>query len=106
MIRSEDTKHSEGGITMGRSKIDIEKALQCAGFYCQENGLSQEKLKDGTILSYDDETLEVLRFPELAPADLYDEIKGRGFPILIVRSDYTVEETEYTRQYLTKEGNI
>ncbi len=87
---------------MGKSKIDIGKALQCAVSYCQENGLSQEKLKDGTILSYDAETLEILRFPELAPEDLYDEIKGRGFPILIVRSDYTVEETEYTRRYLSE----
>lgn len=91
----------EGGDTMSKIKmIDIEKAVQSAISYCEENGLSVKKLKEETSLSYC-ESLFILGFPVISEKEKFDEIKGRGFPILIVNPDYSVIETECTRDYLS-----
>ncbi len=78
--------------------IDTEKAMRCVVEYCEAHGLSVEKLTKNTAASFC-EDLHVLGFPKLAPEDRYDEVKGRGFPVFIVDPDYTVRETERTREY-------
>lgn len=79
--------------------IDKEKAMLAAKKYCRENGLSVDKLLADQRACMDDR-MYLLRFPRATDKGLYEDMDTQGVPILIVNSDYSVNETEYTKEYL------
>lgn len=83
-------------------RIDINRAKKVAHEYCKTHGLSIKRFLSVPGYCFNEDCY-FLDFPKLAPEDMYDTIKGRGFPVLIVRSDYSVEETEHTKKYFSEE---
>lgn len=81
--------------------INKEKAMLAAKQYCEENGLSVDKLLSDHRSCRNDR-MYLLRFPRTTEKGLYEDMDTQGVPILIVNPDYSVTETEYTREYLSK----
>lgn len=86
---------------MKRKKINNEKAIESAVAYCRQNGLSVTKLLD-EYRSYSDDSYYFSHPNGVESDGLTNDIASQMYDTLIVRLDYTVEETEYTRQYLTE----
>jgi len=76
-----------------------EKALEIAKRYCENNGLSPEKLEDQYTQFISDKLIFV-SFPPEKPDGLKNDLETQGIPTLLVCDGYSVVETEYTRLYL------
>ena len=83
--------------------MDRSIAVKAAAGYCEAAGLSVEKLMSQLCgYSYDDYTFEFIRFPHHRENIWIDEGE-KGVPILRVNADLSVEETGYTRIYLSND---
>lgn len=83
------------------ARIDVNQARKAAVDYCRAAGLSVNKfLSDRRCCG--NEKCYFLRFPkkDTHGQGLYADIETQGVPILIVNEDYSVEETEHTKEYL------
>lgn len=79
--------------------IDAEMAREVAKNYCEANGLSVPNLFSEKRFCAS-EKMYFLRFPDAESHGLKNDLETQGFPILIVNEDYSVSETEHTREYL------
>lgn len=78
-------------------------AFDVASRYCERNGLSVENLR-GQRFEWLVGVALFLQPSKVKPVGLTNDMKTQPFPTLIIKSDngaIVVEETEYTRKYLT-----
>lgn len=86
---------------MKSTKINKERAIETAINYCKQNSLSISKLLD-EYRSYTDDSYFFAHPNGVESDGLTNDLDSQMLYTLIVRLDYTVEETEYTRQYLSE----
>ena len=92
-------------IQQRKSERDLQKkmALNLSKRYCQEHGLSFEKLKKQTF-----EFINGIAFfmqpSEVVPNGLLNDMETMPMPTLILKiadDDIVFEQTEYTKKYLS-----
>lgn len=83
--------------------MEKDLAVKVATAYCEAAGLSVDKfLAQTSGIGYYDYTVDFVRYPPHAKKMGIGE-GPEGEPILHVNADLSVEETEFTRKYLSKD---
>lgn len=79
--------------------IDINVATEKATDYCQQNGLSVDKLRT-QLISIINDSLYFWQENEAVPNGLKNDLDTMPYHTLIVKNDYSVHSTPYSTTYL------
>lgn len=80
--------------------MDIQKAKATAMQYCVERGYLVDVLSELYCQIISD-NLYFIKFPEVKPNGLKNDMETRGIPVLKVTKEYNVAETENTKTVLS-----
>lgn len=80
--------------------IDKELANKVAEEYCKKAGFSVSVLR-GLYQQMLSGNLYYIAFPNKNADGLKNDLETQGIPVLKVTNEYIVDETEYTRRFLT-----
>lgn len=80
-------------------KPDVSKVKEVVYKYCNQNGICVNKLRTQRTQLIDGKVY-YLQDNGVSPDGLRNDLATMPYPTLIVNTDYSVSETEYTDKYL------